>query len=161
MLLIVIADNLQRCQGCRARAGIIDPPMGKRLCPEDGETCLSHAQGLIPCKLGLLVADDGKPPAEAKPAPAKGGPGTELKMLLAKVGFKASPSCRCNAMAIQMDANSPSWSLENVDAIVDVMRSEAARRSLPFVSAAARMMVRRAVRKAKCNPSSVAAGASR
>jgi hypothetical protein len=82
------------------------------------------------------------------PCASRGGPGTELKKLLGKFGIVPSGDCLCNTMASQMDREGGAWCLENIEIIVDVMRSEAAKRKLPFVSAVARMMVRRAVRKA-------------
>ena len=76
------------------------------------------------------------------------GAGTELKKLLRKFGIVPSNDCLCNEMAARMDREGEAWCMENIDAIVDVMREEAARRGLPFVSLVARMIVRRAVRNA-------------
>lgn len=81
-----------------------------------------------------------------------GGPGTELKKLLAKIGIVATPTCRCNSRAAVMDENerkTPGWCEENIDTIVGWLREEAANRGLPFLDAAGRVLVRRAIRNAK------------
>jgi hypothetical protein len=83
--------------------------------------------------------------AFAAPPP---GPGTELQALLAAFGIVASPTCKCNKMARQMDA----WgqeSLAHMEEIVDVMEATAKARKLPFLRAAARQMVRLACWKAR------------
>lgn len=95
------------------------------------------------CPHGKEWGDDPPPP---EPPPTE-GPGTELKRLLAKMGIHASPNCACNAMADRMNREGGKWCLENIDIIVDVMRGEAAKRGLPFVSAIARAMVRRCARR--------------
>jgi hypothetical protein len=70
------------------------------------------------------------------------GPGTELKALLATIGIVASPTCKCNKMARQMDAWGPDDSLAHMEEIVDVMEETAKARKLPFLRAGARQMVR-------------------
>lgn len=81
-----------------------------------------------------------------------GGPGTELKKMLARIGLTSTPSCSCNARARLMDENEarePGWCESNLDEIVGWLREEAARRGLPFVDIAGRMLVRRAIRNAR------------
>lgn len=82
-------------------------------------------------------------------APASSGPGTELKALLAKIGIKATPNCSCNARAREMDANGIDWCEANLDTIVGWLREEATNRGLPFLDAAGRLLVRRAIRNAR------------
>lgn len=80
------------------------------------------------------------------------GPGTELKSLLSKIGITASPGCACNRRAALMDINEdrePGWCLANVETICDWLQEEAANRKLPFVRAAAKMLVRAAIRSAQ------------
>jgi hypothetical protein len=95
---------------------------------------------------GQLVERDcysGSPPTP----PA--GPGTELKALLAKFGIHATPTCKCNATAKQMDSMEPlepGWCLSHIEEIVDVMQSTAKARGLPFLRAAGKLLVRRAVK---------------
>lgn len=96
------------------------------------------------------------PPAQAKaaPPPPTHGPGTELKKLLAKVGIKATEGCSCNSRARRMDENEarePGWCEAHLDEIVGWLREEAAKRKLPFIDAAGRLLVRRAIKNAKRN----------
>lgn len=89
--------------------------------------------------------------ARAAAMPRGGGPGTELKSLLARIGIKASPTCSCTARATLMDsheAREPGWCEANIDTIVGWLREEATKRRLPFVDAAGRALVRLACRRA-------------
>lgn len=78
-----------------------------------------------------------------------GGPGTELKALLAKVGITATPDCSCNKRAKEMDDNGVQWCRENEELILSWLKEESDRRGLPFVALAAKMLIRRAVRNAE------------
>ena len=89
-----------------------------------------------------------EPPPAAPPAPTH-GPGTELKKLLKKVGITATPNCSCNARARTMDERGCDWCETNIDEIVGWLREEAAKRGLPFVDMAGRMLVKRAIRNAR------------
>lgn len=79
------------------------------------------------------------------------GAGTELKKLLSRFGIEPTPTCRCREKAREMDA----WGVdecerpERINEIVAVMRAEAAARGLPFLDAAGRMLVRRAIANAR------------
>jgi hypothetical protein len=77
------------------------------------------------------------------------GPGTELKKLLATIGITASPACSCNARAAEMDRKGCDWCEENIDTIVGWLREEATKRRLPFLDAAGRLLVKRAIRNAR------------
>lgn len=79
----------------------------------------------------------------------KGGPGTELKKILARFGIKATVNCKCNTRARAMDDYGVEWCEDNLETIVEWMKEEAANRGVPFVSALARMIVRRAIADAK------------
>jgi len=82
-----------------------------------------------------------------------GGPGTELKKLLAGWPFRitSSPDCSCNRVAAEMDAWGPDQCErpERLDYIVAAMRENAARRGIPFLDVAAKLLVRRAIRNAR------------
>lgn len=86
----------------------------------------------------------------AASAPAA-GPGTELKKLLAGWPFRivASPNCSCNARARTMDERGCDWCEANIDTIVGWLREEATKRRLPFIDAAGRLLVRRAIANAR------------
>jgi hypothetical protein len=104
--------------------------------------------------LSLLVPDadvDRLPvthqlPVSRQPA---SGPGTELKAILAALGIVASPTCKCNKMARQMDSWGPDESLAHMEEIVNVMEETAKARKLPFLRAGAKQLVRLAVWKAR------------
>jgi hypothetical protein len=79
------------------------------------------------------------------------GPGTELKALLALVGIKAKPNCSCNKRANvmnEMEAKEPGWCAANIETICDWLQEEATKRKLPFLRAAGKMLVRKAIRNA-------------
>jgi hypothetical protein len=81
--------------------------------------------------------------------PVAEGPGTELKILLSKLGIHASPTCKCNGMAKkmnQMEAQYKGWCLEHIDEIVDVMQETAQKRGLPFIRSAGKILVKKAVK---------------
>jgi hypothetical protein len=93
------------------------------------------------------------PPPRLSPPPGR-GPGTELKKLLAgwPLFITTTPTCACNARAAKMDieeARAPGWCIEHMDEIVSWLREEATKRGLPFLDTAGRLLVRRAVAKAK------------
>jgi hypothetical protein len=77
------------------------------------------------------------------------GPGTELKAMLATMGIHASPTCKCNKMARQMDEWGPEEAMKHIEEIVDVMEETAQKRGLPFIRTAGRALVRMACWKAK------------
>ena len=83
--------------------------------------------------------------------PVKHGPGTELKKLLAGWPFRivATANCSCNARAAEMDRRGIEWCEANTDTIVGWLREEAAKRQLPFVDMAGRLLVKRAIRNAR------------
>jgi len=84
---------------------------------------------------------------------AASGPGTELKKLLAGWPFyiTSSPDCSCNRVAAEMDA----WGAdecenpERQEYIISAMRENAEKRGLPFLDAAGRFLIRRAIRNAR------------
>lgn len=77
------------------------------------------------------------------------GPGTELKSLLATFGIHATPNCKCNKMAKKMNAWGPDGCLEHMEEIVDVMQEEAGKRGLPFLRSLGRLLVKKAIRRAR------------
>jgi hypothetical protein len=118
-----------------------------RKCPRCGFVSLyGHAQ-----RDCTAVSSD-KPQQQGEPtAPSTHGPGTELKKLLAKVGITAAPDCSCNARAAEMDRQGVEWCEANLDTIVGWLREQAEARGLPFLDAAGRMLVLRAISNARRN----------
>jgi hypothetical protein len=113
---------------------------------------LDEARPCIVSEDGDTITVDethGSYPREPKP---QSGPGTELKKLLAKVGITATPNCSCNARAAKMDeeeAREPGWCAAHLNEIVGWLREEATKRGLPFLDAAGRVLVRRAISNAR------------
>ena len=81
------------------------------------------------------------------------GPGTEIKALLETwLRIKAKPNCPWTARARKMDELEklePGWCAAHLDEIVGWLREEATKRKLPFIDAAGRLLVRRAISNAK------------
>lgn len=77
------------------------------------------------------------------------GVGTELKKLLAAMRIVPRPGCKCLERAAQMDRAGIAWCDTHISTIVGWLREEAESRGLPFVYAAARLLVRRAIRNAR------------
>jgi hypothetical protein len=80
-----------------------------------------------------------------------GGPGTELKALLAKIGITSTPTCSCNRRAKTMDEKGCDWCEQNIDEIVGWLKEEHARRKsrIPFIHIAVAQMVKLAIRRAR------------
>ena len=78
-----------------------------------------------------------------------GGPGTELKALLSKIGIRSSPTCSCNKRAKTMDEKGIAWCEQNVETICDWLAEESAKRKLPFVRLAGKAIIHLAIRRAK------------
>lgn len=79
---------------------------------------------------------------------SRGGPGYELKRLLATIGIHPK-GCNCNSLAARMDREGPDWCDAHLDDIVGHMGVEAEKRAIPFISLAARMIVLRAIALAR------------
>ena len=86
---------------------------------------------------------------QRRPKPLGYGPGTELKRMLGRIGITAEPGCKCTARAEEMDRRGCDWCEANVPTIVGWLREEATARGLPFIDAAASMLVRRAIHVAR------------
>ena len=88
---------------------------------------------------------------QPQPQVPAGGPGAELKKLLAGWPFRivAKPNCSCNAKARAMDAKGCDWCEAHLDEIVAWLREEASKRKLFFADIAGRLLVRRAIRNAR------------
>lgn len=120
---------------------------------------LDCAGGRATCRCGFSVPCRGgvthlcRLPADAAldHTPAPLGPGGHLKAMLSGWPFRitATPTCPCNAHARRMDEWGPDECLRRLDEIVGWLRAEAEGRKMPFSDAAARLLVRRAIWKAR------------
>ena len=86
---------------------------------------------------------------EHAPPPPNAGPGTELKKLLSRIGITPKAGCKCLARAVEMDIRGCEWCESNIDTIVGWLREEATKQGLPFIDAAGRLLVQRAIANAR------------
>ena len=77
-----------------------------------------------------------------------GGPGTELKLLLKRMGL-VSRGCKCEERAKTMDEWGPNGCLANMTTIVGWLEEAAKKRYLPFSKTVATILVKRAIRNAR------------
>ena len=106
---------------------------------------------------GMVLVDETHPayPAasvgDIAPRFSSSGPGTELSKLLKRFGINPTPTCQCRAKAAEMDAWGPDECEKphRIEEVVAVMREEAKARGLPFLDAAGRLLVRRAIKNAR------------
>lgn len=77
------------------------------------------------------------------------GPGTILSNMLSTIGIKSSPSCACRKHAIEMNDKGPDWCEQNIDTILEWLKDESTKRKLPFIESVAKMMVNKAISKAR------------
>lgn len=75
--------------------------------------------------------------------------GSALKEILQALGFSQVGGCQCEQRANVMDYNGCDWCELNIERIVSWLRDEAARRGLPFLDVAGRMLVKRAIKNAR------------
>jgi hypothetical protein len=78
-----------------------------------------------------------------------GGVGTELTKLLGRLGITHKSGCSCGARAASLDLMGPDAAENQIDTIVGWMRDEAKKRNLPFLDAAGRLLVQRAIKNAR------------
>jgi hypothetical protein len=77
------------------------------------------------------------------------GAGTELKALFSRIGIRPSPTCSCNKRARAMDEKGIAWCEQNVETICDWLAEESAKRKLPFLRAAGKLIIHMAIKRAK------------
>jgi hypothetical protein len=84
-------------------------------------------------------------------AGASCGAGSELRNILKKLGIESSPTCACNAYALQMDNDGPDACEARIESILDWLKSQADSRNLGafFVRPAVRFAVQRAIKTAR------------
>lgn len=80
---------------------------------------------------------------------AMGGPGTELKTLLARIGITAKPGCACTQRAKVMNERGCDWCEQNLEKIDSWLAEEAGKRKLPYLSLAGKALIRMAIRRAR------------
>ena len=77
-------------------------------------------------------------------------PGTELAALLKTIGIDAKEKgCQCKSHAKRMDREGPQWCRDNIETILGWLQTEAKKRKLPFIKAAAKQVVLLAIRRSE------------
>lgn len=119
-------------------------------CRERGYS-LEDVDQCVVRKDGDIWTIDVDHPAYPRAKGASGGPGTELKAMLAgwPLYITSSPTCSCNARARQMDLWGPDECERQMDVILGWLKEQADSRGLPFIRPAVRLMVRRAISRAR------------
>jgi hypothetical protein len=121
---------------------------GTHLCP----ACGLRAPKIAVRPVAKCYGPGGVPKQHELNSPSD-GPGTQLKALLRDwLGIEASPTCKCNGMALKMNHSGVEWckSDEGMAEILGVMRDEHGKRNtiLPWSDIAARQLVLLACRRA-------------
>lgn len=149
---VVLCHRSYLEQRCAERGYTLEEVMPCVLSQHDDHFAIDILSPFYPRLPREVVAAD-SPKSEER------GPGTELKKLLAGWPFyvTASPDCSCNRVAREMDAWGPDEceKPERSDYIIAAMRENAAKRGLPFIEAAGRFLIRRAIanaRKSRVDP---------
>lgn len=101
------------------------------------------------CQCGVSFDSTERDALHYCPLSIPAGPGTELHSLLGRFGLTTSGDCKCNSRAAYMDQQGCDWCEANLDEIVGWLRESAAERGLPFLDAAGRLLVRRAISNAR------------
>ena len=79
------------------------------------------------------------------------GPGTALKKTLRWFGIVETASCNCTSKVGLLNKWGPDESESHLETIVGWLRDAAEQREMPFWPWAARMLVRRAIRKSRAS----------
>lgn len=77
------------------------------------------------------------------------GAGTILSNMLSTIGIKSSSTCACRQHAIEMNEKGPDWCEQNIDTILAWLKEESAKRKLPFIESVAKMMINKAISRAR------------
>lgn len=77
------------------------------------------------------------------------GPGTILSNMLSIIGIKSSPTCSCKRHALEMNSRGVDWCENNVETICEWLKAESVNRNIPYVDGIAKIIVVRAIKKAK------------
>lgn len=75
------------------------------------------------------------------------GPGTELALMLNKLGIKECTTCHIHART--MNKHGCDWCEENEETILQWLREGAERNSVPFVKTVAKWFLRKAIKRAR------------
>ena len=77
------------------------------------------------------------------------GPGTVLSEMLSFIGIKSTANCSCKRHAITMNTKGNDWCEANIDTILGWLKTESAKRNLPYIESVARLIVNRAIKTSR------------
>jgi hypothetical protein len=77
------------------------------------------------------------------------GPGSILTEIIKMFGITSSSTCSCRKRALEMNEKGPDWCEENIDTILSWLREESQKRGLPFIDAAGRAIIKRAINQSR------------
>lgn len=77
------------------------------------------------------------------------GPGTELKKLIAWFHVSDGDSCKCNDRILKMNRWGPDQCEKNMDTVIRWLRHSAATHGIPFYEIGVRLLVKKAISKAR------------
>ena len=77
------------------------------------------------------------------------GPGSILANMFSMLGIKSSPTCSCRKHALEMNLKGTEWCENNMETILSWLKEESEKRNIPFVKTLAKMVVTKAINKAK------------
>lgn len=128
-------------------------------CPKLGCRMTPHWCDLYQTRADYRQAwDEGRGPGQLDPRDTAhvppvntAGPGSQLKILLARFGLRAT-GCGCNRRAAEMDRRGSDWCRENITLIVAVMFEAARKRKLPLANLsrpAIKLLVRWAISRSE------------
>lgn len=77
------------------------------------------------------------------------GPGTILSGMIKKFGIHMTPNCSCMAKALSMNKEGPDWCEQNIDKILEWLKTESKNRKIPFIEPVVKIMVNQAIQKSR------------
>lgn len=118
----------------------------RRSTPEQREKLIAGLKATVTGEATECKARPCRKQQRKKPQPTYAkGTGTFLHERLESIGLNDDGKCRCKTRAKRMDVYGPDWCEQNIDQIVGWLHEEATRRSLPFLSFPAKMLVQWAI----------------
>jgi len=158
----LIPGSMLYCPADWPHWGLVDEylvEVGRRTTPESYKVFTDRLIYSLPKGTFHVVRDPGRFPYSAKSLTDRAevvrfavrprGPGTQLKLLLRRIGLTASRRCPCNQHARIMDQRGCDWCEQHIDEIDGWLAEEARKRGLPYLSLAGKTLIRLAVRRAR------------
>ena len=95
---------------------------------------------------GNIVVDTDHP---AYPKKKRIGPGTVLKAMLRRLGFKYEAGCQCADHAKQMNRWGPDGCEKNFDIISGWLAAEAEKRGIPYLTSLGKVLISASIKRSR------------